>query len=544
MSPKTVQKRKTRTWLPVLVIVAAWLVPGMPHAWSEDAAPAADAAATAPAETPAAAPEAAPAEAPAEGENTEGEAAEGETDEGKPRIDGSFSNQFDGVWADGESDMDLEQTLSLNVQPGKSDKLRLRGLLWMQEDLDSDEAQYSALRGINDSYDSDVRARLLHLYAEVKDVWGQSTLRIGRQQILEGIAYNRIDGLYFNKRCNYWEWYAFAGVRASLYEDSSDDASLGAGVTLRPRPGTQASVDFFYGEEEYEAWEGASNQLLSGLVLTPVSRKVDYETDNSAVALSVMQDLWTGATAYGRVTWLDGNGQELLLDLTGVVDCWGLAYELRYRRQMDSIGERVSDLTGFSSIMGVYDEYDDLLLVLTKDIGKKVSLSLEAELHDSRNEDLLGGNRDYQRLALVGAVDELFPTIDAELSLERWHVDGGEGTWALTGELSKTWKALTLTVGADYEQYQDRIAVYDGSLDSLAQLGMLVAPGQISSLAPISPLSAPWILETHEEVHSLFGKARWVVCKNQEFTASIRYEEDEAPESPYWRVRAGYLVRF
>ena len=420
---------------------------------------------------------------------------------------------FDGAWADGDSDINLDQTLSLNVQPAGMERVHIRGLLWMEEDLDSDESPYSALRSINDGYDSDLRARLLHLYAEIDDPWGDSTLRIGRQRIIKGAAYNRIDGLYFEKRMARWDWYAFAGARASLYEDSHNDLILGGGLSFRPFHGTRVALDGFYGEEHRERWDTVPAGAWAQWFGFSYPRNVKRDLNDTLIALSLQQDLWANATGFARLTFNDGDAEELTLNLSGWCEAWDLAYELRYRRQMDSIGERVNDLTGYYRILGVYEQYDDYLLVLTKAFSEKFSLSLEAELHDTNGDtDYIGGNRDYQRLALVAAVEDLFPTIDAEAVLERWRVEGGEGTWTVTGEVTKSWKDISLTLGADYEQYEDRIAVYSGAFDTLAAIGSILAPGAIPAALPVSPFGrSPWIVETHESIYSFYGKTRWSI---------------------------------
>ncbi len=536
MTNKIVRRKGVRVWLSVLAIGVLGLGAGSLGAWGEDA-PAA--ASEKPAADAAAAPDATaekPAEDAAKAEKAAPEAPK------TPRVKGSFSNQFDGVWAHGASDMDLEQTLSLDVRPGNSDRLHLRGLLWTQEDLDGKEPDDSSLRSINDSYDSDVRARLLNLYAEVKDVWGKSVLRLGRQQILDGVACNRIDGLYFSQQHDLWDWYAFAGARASVYEDTHEDLAMGGGMNFRPWATTRLGMDLFWGQDHQQEWVSFIAPAWQAIHLYDM-RKETSQIENTRLSFSLSQDLWKNATAYGRITTVDGQGDELLLDLTGIADCWGLSYELRYRRQLNSIGERVSDLTGFSEILGTYEKYDDYLLVLTKEFCKKASLSLEAELHNASEDNWETRNRDYKRLALVGRVQDIMPGLDTELSLERYHVKGGEGTWAVTGEVAKNWKTLKLSLGADFQRYEDRIAVYDSLPDTLSQLSALFIPGLPAS-GIRTPWGGLWSIDSHENVHSLYSKLRWTVCANQELTASIRYEQDDSPESPYWRLRAGYMVRF
>jgi hypothetical protein len=460
------------------------------------------------------------------------------------RVDGFFRSGFDGVWSDDGSDLDLNQSLGLDIRPGKTERVRLRGLVSLQEDLDGSTSDHGALRGINDSYESDLRARLLHLYVQVDELWGKSTLRVGRQRIMHGAAYNRIDGVYFSKKNPKWDWYAFAGLRASVYKDSHNDLAIGGGAAYRPGSTTRIALDTFYGEDHRENWDRVRVPAFSQTGTSYFPRKVDQDAHDNLIALSLWQDITPNLAAFARFTWNGDQGDELLVDFNGYVPAWDLAYEFRYRRQLDSIGERVNDLTGYYRVLGVYSEYDDYLFIVEKGFGKKLALSLEAEIHDAQHDQWFSGNRDYQRLALVASVEDLCPSVDAQVALERWRVKNGESTWALTGEVTKSWKRASLSIGMDYERYEDRISDYDNSFNTITQIAYTLAPASVPQWMGTPLFGGLWSVETHENIYSVYAKARVSLAKNQELTARIRYETDDRPEAPYWRFRAGYLVRF
>ena len=47
-----------------------------------------------------------------------------------------------------------------------------------------------------------------------------------------------------------------------------------------------------------------------------------------------------------------------------------------------------------------------------------------------------------------------------------------------------------------------------------------------------------------EDIYSIFAEARWAFTKHQEVRDNVTFEEDDSDESPYWRVRAGYTLKF
>lgn len=464
----------------------------------------------------------------AETEVNDQEESKAEVD--KKWISGRFDFDVDGVWADGEADIDLDQSLILRIDPPKYKRIHIRSSLWMHEDVDSDEEQWSALRDINDISHTDMRASLLHLYVDVDDLWGDSVLRLGRQRIIEGAAFNRIDGLYFKQNRKNWDWYAFAGVRASIYRDAHNDPAYGGGMSFRASPRSRIAIDSYFSEEEISGgkwWFDYSNKL-----------------HDEMVSLSLWHLFSPKLQIFSRYDWRDGEGDKVLLNATGYFEQWDLSYELSYRGQLNSLSQASNDLTGFYRILGTYEEYDNFLASFHIPITKKLAFSLEGELHNAHHDEWSSANRDYHRYAAILSSEKLLFGLDTSISLERWDVDGGESTWALTGEIRKRWDKFQLALGADYERYRDKIVRYNSFLSSLDSIWVAINPNVFPRANGVALLFDTLVVETHEDIYSFYAKTKWSFKDNQDIRLDLTYECDDGPESPYFRVRTSYEIRF
>jgi len=98
-------------------------------------------------------------------------------------------------------------------------------------------------------------------------------------------------------------------------------------------------------------------------------------------------------------------------------------------------------------------------------------------------------------------------------------------------------------LGSDYQRYEDRVIVYSGpnalnpyryslTYDMLPFYGQAVLGG--NTLA----------VELHEDIRSVYLRGKWRICKDQDLSARLTYEEDDSPESPYWRAIMEYALRF
>lgn len=491
--------------------------------------------------------------AAAQEESAEEEYGDGdESQESLPlreRLDEVFSGSvhlgFDFVNADGVSDINLNQSLRLTARPPKHENVKFYTSLWMHEDLDSDEESNSVLRDINDTYDSDVRARLLELYMQVDELWGRSTLRVGRQRVIEGVAFNRIDGAYFKKYYRKVDWYLFAGVQASIYEDRSDDLTYGGGASFQLTPKTRLAIDGYYGEETRRRGETVFRGTLLARVLGfRFPRRVRRTVDDSLVALSLWQTLADNHQLFTKLTIHEGEAEELLIDFTGYFEKLKLTYEAAYRRLLEEQGDRVNDATAFFRILGVQEEYDHYLLTLSRPLTEKLTLSVEGELRDTRNDDPRTANRDFHRYGAVLDAKELLWDVDTSLAVDRWDVEGGESLWSVTGELEKTFGEVDVTLGVDYERFEDQFIVYDPRPLAIRTFLTAIIPGLFPGFAPLVLYFDEPTVKVREDIYSAYSKVKWRISDNQDLSFRLRYEEDEGRESPYWRFRVNYAFRF
>ncbi len=545
----------THVKAPLRFLFAAALIAGAagmlaPRAFAQDApqtVEAAPAAENAPAEPPEAA--APPADAPEAGAGAEAGAADGAAAPGKKKnwFRGSVSGGFDGMWSggDGGHDVDLDQSLQFQMDPPNCERLHLRGAFWLIEDLGSSSG-HGTLNDIDDAFNEGVIARVSHLYMDVDDLWKDSTLRVGRQRIMEGAEYNRIDGVYFKQRLDAWEWYVFGGTRATFYDDDFDDPAAGGGVSYSPTGRTKIALDGYYGSEKRFV---AESRTFHGPVAALVYRLGEDDdlksVDTGSVALSLWQTVSENLSLYGRVDWHDDEGEELLLSATGYVPGpFDLTYEATYRRQFNSITDRMNDATGYYRLMGVYEEYDNLFLALYRPVTKQVTVSLEAEFHQSENDNW--SNRDYQRYAAVVSGEKLFggAALDARAGVEFWEADQGGGSWAVVGEVGRRWNNLELALGTDYQRYEDRVVEYNETLKLIDMARVWFAPGILQGYNPLLLFFDHYAVEMHENIYTVYLKAKWSVTADQDLSAKVTYEEGDGPHTPVWRVQADYTFRF
>ena len=542
--------RKAWGFTALLLLAALISVPAYPQ---DEAAPVVEEAAE-PAESAEAATAAEDGESPessedgeamAEEDSEDGEAiAEEDSDTAstgarKHWYRGAFEAEFDSVISDGDSDLDLSQYLRIEADPPKFPRLHLRGSLWLHQDLSSDRGKPNTLRDINDASSSDIQARLLYLYADIDGVLGDlSVLRLGRQRIQEGAAYNRIDGLYIKKRLDRFEWYAFLGARASVYRDTTDDLVLGGGAAYLPSTHTRIALDGYYAEESRYGVSRSRRSLLG------FNRPIASEINDSKVTLSLWHNFGLNTRAFARIGMLGSNVDELVLSLNGYIPQLDVLYDIDYRQLFDTTGDTTADLSPFYQVLGQYRQHQTLYVGVHRPLTQKITLSVEGEFRNAENDDFYTGNRDYVRLATILYLEDLYKGFDASASLEYWDVSEGEGSWTITGEISKEWERVEWRGGVDFVRYKDRVIEYDRNAALLDAAVVAFVPGIYPGFSYFAQANATRVVDTRENVYSIFTDIEWAFREDQEFFARLAFEEDDSPDSPYWRVRAGYRIRF
>lgn len=446
--------------------------------------------------------------------------------------------------SDRDSNVWMDQVLRLELSPPRHPRITLKGGVWMIEDLDGHEDRTSALRNLHDTFGASVQVRLLHLFVEIEDPLPGSVLRIGRQRILDSPAFNRIDGAYFRKNEGRWQWYAFGGARASLYQDAHDDLTLGGGAGVDLTRKLRIAFDAFYGEDERRRGEEVFRGPLAGVFGLAFPRRVKRDTDSRMASVSASYRLAPNHSLYGRYTWFDGESDEMLVTATGVFLPREIVYDVTYRRRENILGDRANELTGFYRILGEQNNFDELTAVIHVPFAERYTLSLEGQVHDAERESTATANRDYYRLSAILGVEELFRGMDASLGVEKWTVEGEEGSWIVTGGIVKSWEQWKLTVGADYERFEDRITEYrSGVLPATRLLGRIFPPvGRFFNV--IAAAFDTDVVETHENIYSAYARADFTLRDNQTIRVGLSYEQDDGPDSPYWELEARYSIKF
>lgn len=403
--------------------------------------------------------------------------------------------------ADQDSDVTIDQYLRLNIDPPKHERLHIRTTLWLNQDLDGRESPSSAFRGLNDTSSTWITTRVFSLYMEVESEHDDSRIRLGRQRITDGVAYNRIDGVYFNTRQQDFNFYAFLGARASVYENSHEDVSTGAGVSWLSMPDTRVSLDVFYGDDERRRYD--SDRIKATLT-----------------SLSIHHALAAQHYLFGRATWYEEHLDEYRLNAQGVVDEDKLLYTLSYRKRESTLAERPTDFPQFYYVVGELNGYEDVQGVISVPINKRIDVGMEAQMHDAENSSLSSGNRDYDRYGLSLDVREIAGWFDAYVILELWDADEGESEKTISGEVSRQWVSTRVALGVDYDRFQDSIIQYD-----------LTDPDG-------------FVVKSRDDIYSLYVKMKHDINESQSLRIRASVEDDDSVDAPLWLFRAHYTYRF
>ena len=406
--------------------------------------------------------------------------------------------------AEHDSDVEIDQFLRLNVDPPAYERLHVRSTLWFSEDLDGDESPSSPFRGLNDTSDAWVTTRVLSLYLEAESQEDDGRVRVGRQRIRDGVAYNRIDGLYLSTNQGTSRYYGFLGARASVYENSHDDVSAGVGGSWLVLPNTCASLDVFYGDDERRRF-GAVN---------------DDSLQSTLTSLSIQHLLATQHHLFGRATWHESDLDEFRISAQGVVSDDDLFYTLSYRKRLSTLAERPADFPQFYYVVGELNGYEDVQSIVGVPVTERVEVGLEVQVHNADDSAVSTANRDYTRFGFSVDVREVATHYDVHVILELWDAAQGESEKTISGEVSRDWENTRVAIGVDYDRFQDRIIQYD----------------------PIN--QDDFIIESRDDIYALYLKVKYELTETQSVQVRASVEEDDTEDSPIFRLRAHYTVEF
>jgi len=479
-------------------------------------------------------------------------------------ISGQIEASVDAISSESEDSIDLDQMLQLNIDPLSNEKLHLRSLFWLREDLESIDEQ-SPLRDIDDSFSGDVHGNVVNLHLDIDDLWGESILRIGRQRINEGTAYNRLDGIFFKKELTRWQWYVYAGWQASLYDHPFDDPALGGGAQFQLSPATRLAVDAYWIDEDRLHHPDAYRWRIANWFYRDYPREVERDIHDSSIALSIWQKVTENIRFMGRFEWLDAESHRLTLQTTGFIPALDTSFEVRYRQLFETIEDRASDLTSYYRVLGPQRQYKELRIVLHRPLTQRLSLSIEAEFRDADSEEprdrtsawnqayfyVDKSNQDLQHYSATLTAEKLPWNLEASLYGEYWDIDNFDDSWQFGGDITKRWDAWSLTLGAEYVSYDDYTTRYNFWPSFRNELRSAFLALNNSSLSTFYydnnftvNLRDVVRVDAGNDIVSVFAEARWKIDSNQDIHASVSIEEDDSEDSPYWRVRAGYTRKF
>lgn len=459
-------------------------------------------------------------------------------------VHGGFETGFDAAWDDSGSDLELYQILRLRVTPPGTPKLQIHSTTWLTEDLDGDEARYSTLYSVDDTYGGAVRARVLDLYLQADDVLGGAQLRVGRQRILDGPLYNRIDGLRLRWDKPRWDAYFYAGSRASLYEDPFRDFVVGAGAGYRFLTDTRVGLDMFYGEEDRNSDEIVRRGWYGSLLGLRYPRTVETRVEDKTLGLTLHHRFNENHWLDAQFLLHDDGANEYSMDLTGLIARWDLTYLLNYRFQFDRVTDRVNNLTGYYRILGDLAQYHHVHAGVQRPINKVLTLGLEGDVHVASDEGYYNANRDYFRLATVLSAKDIGKGVGFNVALEHWNASGNDGSWTVTGELNRKWKAFDWGFGVNYEQYRYEYVDYDPWPKWLKTGAVLALPGLYPSFSPLVALNDTNKVVAREEIQTVYTRFAWKIDERQQLSSRLSFEKDDGPYAPYWQLRVSYEIEF
>ena len=415
-------------------------------------------------------------------------AKEGEED---LRIDGYLSSRLRGRWRGGDSDLDLDEVLWLEIGDPEKDRLSGRLMASVLADLDGHEDASSPLFSLADTYDLSVHARIFEAYADVKSS-KLRTLRLGRQMIWGTPELAWFDGALVETP----EWRreriklgAYGGVPVHLYESSPEgDAIAGVYVEQRPWSGARARLDWMHLEDE--------------------RRTAEHQDD--LFGLGLWQGIGRSARVEARYTNVEGTSRDVRAAATWFDVDRAFLVQLSHYRLLETQTALALEIDPFSETLHALFPYDQTRVLASKGFGESLDLQLGADLRRVSDEGDIGVfNHDFERYFVTGSLPKALPAdLELALTLEAWESDPTDvRTWG--ADLSRRFgERLDLSLGSSYALYE-----YD------ALLG-----------------------RERDDVRTTYLRGRWRKSKRTSFEAGYEYQDDDLEDTHV--VRLGTTWRF
>jgi hypothetical protein len=182
---------------------------------------------------------------------------------------------------------------------------------------------------------------------------------------------------------------------------------------------------------------------------------------------------------------------------------------------------------------------------LHKPVLDWITVSLEAELRDVQGSERRANDPDFFRYGASVHFEDFWWALDADISTEKWDVEGAEEGWSINAELSRPFGDHEFTVGAGYENYTDEWFAYNFFPNWRNQLRIVAVGGSpvLNNNFTVNLRDVKRI-EDHMDIYSVFAGWQWDINESHDVNARISYEIDDTSESPYWQIRAGYRFKF
>lgn len=355
----------------------------------------------------------------------------GEEDERAP-ITGWSSTTLRYRRTDDAEDIDLLETLSLDFGDPERDDLTGHLLLYAAADLNGrtvEKGEDADFTDLDDSYDSDLIARLYDAYVDVHSVDGLEELRLGRQNLYDTPVFALFDGVWL-------ETEASEKRRASLglylgrsihhFETAFDDDQVaGAYVQGAPWRDGRLRLDYMHLEDDTRLTKEREDLL----------------------SIRAWQTLGDRLRLSGGHTRLDGEERDVFWRAHWVEPEQDLGVQVEYYELLEPQGQLAYELDPYSSLLFELEPYRQGKLQLSKGFGEHVVVEAGASARRVIDDDDEGEfNREYDERHLTLSFADL----------------PGEVELALTGTIYDDSGSEIETLGADVNR--DFGETWNGSL--------------------------------------------------------------------------------
>jgi hypothetical protein len=352
-------------------------------------------------------------------------------------IHGSLSLTSRGRWSDRDHDTDLRAVVDLDFGDATRNAVTGRLLGRTSFDLDGDR-DIGRLRGIEETRNSGIDARLYEAWIDVHGAGPLRMLRLGRQTIAETPVVAWFDGARAETErsdgLGLWAG-AFGGVPTRLFESTADaDWIAGAAAGARPWQRTDVRVDWMHVTEQRD---GA-------------------RFDNDLLGASVSQAIGENTRMQGRYNWLEGDSLDWSLRAWSTITEWGLQAQASYYELLSTQRALATEFDPYFTAAFARFPYRQLGASVSKDLGEHFSVATGGDLRWlSAASDEGEFNRDYERVWLGPTVQRIGGE-DLSLSLigELWNT-GGEDFATLGADVrARPCDAFTVSLGSAYSLWK------------------------------------------------------------------------------------------